>query len=223
MWRAIPGHPCIEISGPSVAASSLRETCGFKREGETMAWLSKMMGVACVVSLGAACGQGPEAPELDELGVSDAELTHVVRATGPWTIFTEPYGRGLPNPAEEIEGRILAAKTARARTLILLNVDGLKPDTAFTSHVHVLPCAENKGGGHYQNELPPSGTSSSDVRFVNSDNEIWLDFVTDGNGSGMAYAAKDFLIRPGGAQSVIIHGPKVDGASPKVACLDVPF
>jgi Cu-Zn family superoxide dismutase len=74
-----------------------------------------------------------------------------------------------------------------------------------------------KGSGHYQN-VPG---------LVSEENEIWLDFTTDAEGNGSSTAVRDWLIRPGGASSVIIHDHGTDHmagtAGPKLGCLDVDF
>jgi hypothetical protein len=147
----------------------------------------------------------------DEVGVTQQA------ALVAWTVFADPFGNGAPNPAEGVRGFVHHNTTGDGRTHVVLQVRGLPPNRDFGSHVHALPCNDNKAGGHYRND--PAGPATPA-------NEIWLDFTTNAAGNGSAQAVVDFLIRPAGAHAVIIHDHTTDqagAAGPKLACLDVNF
>jgi Cu/Zn superoxide dismutase len=144
----------------------------------------------------------------------------VVRSAGPLTVYADPYGDGTANPTDGGSARVQAVANssgAAGKTIVTLHVTGLAPNREFGSHVHILACGDNKAGGHYRNV--PTGPATPD-------NEIWLDFTTDDEGSGSAQAVVNWTIRPGGAKAVVIHdhGTEPGGAAgPKLACLDVAF
>ncbi|MGY0023691.1 superoxide dismutase family protein [Streptomyces sp. cg35] len=99
---------------------------------------------------------------------------------------------------------------------VSLDVDGLAPKHAFGAHVHQKPCGADPAaaGGHYQHVVDPDQ--------MNADNEVWLDFTTDAKGKGAAEVRKKWGLRPGEANSVVIHDVP-GGAGRRVACFTVPF
>jgi Cu-Zn family superoxide dismutase len=101
-------------------------------------------------------------------------------------------------------------------TTVRLRVRGMKPGHTYGVHVHQKPCAADPdaAGGHYQHE-PGSGE-----HHVTAENEVWLDFTPDGDGSAQARAHHDWGFRRGEASSVVIH----DGSKgARVGCFTVPF
>ena len=141
-------------------------------------------------------------------------------------MFADPYGNGAPNPAAGVTGKVLAVKTGSGKTHVMLHVQGIAPRRTFGAHAHILPCAEMKGGGHYQNVPAPAPTPATDPQYANADNEIWLDFTTNPDGVGHAKATVQWQIRPGGARSVVIHDHATGTggvAGARLACIDVPF
>ncbi len=74
---------------------------------------------------------------------------------------------------------------------------GLRPGHTYGTHVHTEPCGADPAdsGDHYQHE----------PGVVDAQNEVWLDFTVDANGVGKAEAHKNWLFRPGGAGSVVLH------------------
>lgn len=153
-----------------------------------------------------------------------------LRAEGELTRYADPYGTGADNPVPAgSTARVQAVTTASGRTVVTLHVSGLPSNRDFGSHVHVLGCANNKAGGHYQNEVDPT-PATPESEYANSDNEIWLDFTTDDDGNGSAQANVAWTLRPDGANAVVIHDrhttigdPGSGTAGPKLACLDVDF
>lgn len=103
-------------------------------------------------------------------------------------------------------------------TRVTLRVTGFAPGHEYGVHVHQKPCAADPAaaGGHYQHEV------STEPHHVNAENEVWLDFTADDQGSGKAAASHDWGFRQGEAASVVIHDePGTKGA--RVACFTVPF
>lgn len=114
-------------------------------------------------------------------------------------------------------------------TKVKLKVEGLEPDTAFGSHVHVAACGENPddAGPHYQDKADPQ-KPSTDPEFANPQNEIWLDFTTDGKGEGEAESEVGWKLRDGEGQSVVIHAMptatesgKAGTAGDRLACINI--
>lgn len=99
---------------------------------------------------------------------------------------------------------------------VKLRVDGLTPGHTYGAHIHQKPCGADPAaaGGHYQNVVDP--------KRMNARNEVWLDFTTNGSGQGSAKVHKKWGVRPGEANSVVIHDmPGLKGK--RVACFTVPF
>lgn len=83
-------------------------------------------------------------------------------------------------------------------TRVSVMVSGLLPNTAYGCHVHNLPGALQKGGGHYL--IDPAVTTVIEA------NEIWLNFTTDSSGSASKTVTSMTMARPE-AQSIVIHAP----------------
>lgn len=116
-------------------------------------------------------------------------------------------------------------------TQVELTVSGLQPDRAYGAHAHVRPCGDtgDAAGPHFQHRPAPEGRSK-DPAFANPRNEIWLDFTTDGQGSGSAISQVPFELGDRAPASVVIHQSvtsSVPGeageAGDRLACLTVPF
>lgn len=129
--------------------------------------------------------------------------------------------------------RVRAISTASGKTVVTLQVRGLQPNREYGSHAHQFACGPSGAiaSGHYQYTVDPVQPSTDDA-YANPNNEIWLDFTTDGEGNGSAQTVVDWQFPADRrAQSVIIHdhhtptGP--DGsagvAGPRYGCLTVPF
>ena len=139
------------------------------------------------------------------------------------------YSAAIPVGAH---ARVNAVYDASGSTVVVLHVSGLAPNTAYGAHAHANPCGLTgaAAGPHYQHVMDPHQPSTSPA-YANAQNEIWLDFVTDHEGSGTGTAKVDWQFspdrRPG---SVIIHaeqthtGPTDSGtAGARLACLTVDF
>ncbi|MDA0567010.1 superoxide dismutase family protein [Streptomonospora sp. S1-112] len=106
------------------------------------------------------------------------------------------------------EGASVEASATRngAETEFVLAVNGLEPDREFGAHLHTEPCGENPddSGPHYQDE-PAAEDAANDPEYANDDNEVWLDFTTDAEGTATADTDVDWQVRPGEGNSIVIH------------------
>jgi Cu-Zn family superoxide dismutase len=116
-------------------------------------------------------------------------------------------------------------------TRVDLQVEGLRPSHAYGAHLHQLACGSDPAaaGPHYQN-VPDPVTPSTDPRYANPRNEVWLDFTTDGDGDGSARSIVPFVLRTGAEapHSLVLHaghtmtGPGMAGtAGPRLACVNL--
>ncbi|MDH2427705.1 superoxide dismutase family protein [Sphaerisporangium sp. TRM90804] len=114
---------------------------------------------------------------------------------------------------------------------VMLRTHGLVANRRYGAHAHVNRCGAKgeDAGPHYQNSKDPV-TPSTDPKYANSRNEIWLDFTTDARGNGLGRALVDWQFSDRQAQSVVVHADhthtepgKAGTAGARVACLDVAF
>jgi Cu-Zn family superoxide dismutase len=107
-------------------------------------------------------------------------------------------------------GAAVDVETDRQRsfTQVDLKVEGLRPWHAYGAHFHQRACGADPeaAGSHYQNVSDPV-TPSTNPRYANPNNEVWLDFRTGEDGDGTARAVVPFALRTGAAapQSLVIH------------------
>ncbi|MCT2590226.1 superoxide dismutase family protein [Streptomyces sp. N2-109] len=116
-------------------------------------------------------------------------------------------------------------------TTVGLAVRGLAPDHAFGVHVHTEPCGPRPqdSGPHYRHVKAPD-QPSADPEYANPENEVWLDFRTDGRGDGGSSVSHSWDFRRGEAGSVVLHEHAVSTepgeagtAGAPVGCFTVPF
>lgn len=148
-----------------------------------------------------------------------------VRAEGPLIRYSE----ALPEGAR---ARVKAVYDGAGRTHVQLQVWGLAPNTEYGAHAHTNACGATglAAGPHFQNVVDPV-TPSTDPRYANPANEIWLDLTTNAAGHGVATTRVPWQFSPTRrAKSVIIHvehthtGPNDAGvAGARLGCLTVPF
>ncbi|MEP6665974.1 MAG: superoxide dismutase [Nocardioidaceae bacterium] len=131
--------------------------------------------------------------------------------------------------------RVRGIYTGSGGTVVTLHVWGLVPNREYGAHAHRFVCGATDplaAGGHFQYNPDPVQPSVN-PEFANPDNEIWLDFTTDGTGSGSAQTVVDWQFPNTAGQrahSVVIHdhhtatGSGVAGtAGPRYGCLTVAF
>lgn len=157
-------------------------------------------------------------------GGGEGEL--VAETQGAWTVYTDGLPMGVTeNPAKNIQGSAKAWLKGQS-TEITLEVSGLPPKTQFGSHLHKLPCATEKAGGHYQHNPAPTPELASTPEYANTKNEFWLDFTTDDAGAAKSTVSIAWPVRATEAQSIIIHEKFTDmngKAGAKYACISMPF
>ncbi|MFI5783487.1 superoxide dismutase [Nocardia sp. NPDC051570] len=118
-------------------------------------------------------------------------------------------------------------------TTATLTVTGLLPNRVYGTHAHVKPCGASAAdsGFHYQNIEDPNakGKMSMDAKYANPQNELWLDFTTDENGSATQVSTVAWAFRTAEPGSIVLHEQKTDTtdghagmAGARVACLSIP-
>jgi Cu-Zn family superoxide dismutase len=135
------------------------------------------------------------------------------------------YGSGTLTPPNPVSKAITydpdlapigAAMTARlipsrdGSTRAELTVFGLLPDRGYAAHAHTQACGvtADAAGPHFQNHLDPAATSpapSSNPRYANPNNEIWLDVRTDSTGAGTATTTVPFILTDRAPGSIVVH------------------
>ncbi|WP_433277904.1 superoxide dismutase [Pseudonocardia xinjiangensis] len=145
-----------------------------------------------------------------------------------------------PGPAITYDQRVVKvgafasvdARSGGGITTVGLEVLGFEPGRRYGAHVHTNPCGATgaDAGPHFQNVVDPV-QPSVDPRYANPQNEIWLDFLTDQDGTGRVENTVAWQFpadrRPG---SIIVHAmptavePGVAGtAGGRAACITVRF
>ncbi|WP_203217404.1 superoxide dismutase family protein [Nocardia arthritidis] len=118
-------------------------------------------------------------------------------------------------------------------TTATFTVSGLLPNRVYGTHAHTKACGAKPAdsGFHYQNVEDPNakGKMSTDARYANPQNELWLDFTTDESGSATQVSNVDWVFRDGEPGSIVVHEKKTDTtdgkagmAGARVACLSIP-
>ena len=113
-------------------------------------------------------------------------------------------------------------------TTVTLKVQGIDHSAAgstFGAHVHSGSCVIGTGsvaGPHYKH----------DANVASTNNEVWLDFTVEANGTAHAETDVGFAIPAGGASAVVIHALPTNASSDPLlagtagarwACLPVLF
>lgn len=132
--------------------------------------------------MGAGMNMGdPDAVPADQ--VPGAEL-----ATGRFNLLDT-----APDGYQDVAGTATLARYDGGTT-VTIELRGLKPNTAFTSHVHDGQC-EDGGGAHYK--FDPAGGDTPP-------NEIHLAFTSTAEGTGSMTVQNDRTAGPN-ARSVVVH------------------
>ncbi|MEV6985669.1 superoxide dismutase family protein [Sphaerisporangium sp. NPDC051017] len=116
-------------------------------------------------------------------------------------------------------------------SIVQLRVNGLLPNHSYGAHVHMKPCGAKgeDAGPHYQHQQDPK-TPSTDPKYANARNEVWLDFTTDAHGDASARSALDWKFTDRHPRSVVIHAEHTHTdaghagtAGPRLACVNADF
>lgn len=184
------------------------------------------------VSLGLLAGCGSSATKTAPSG-AHSQQPNTVLASVSQTLGSAPPAITY-DPALAPKGaRVTVTEQLLSgnRTHIRLQVHGLRPNRMYGAHVHVKACgrAGDDAGPHYQNVKDPV-TPSTNPKFANPRNEVWLDLATDARGAGSAESTVNWRFRPNGARSVVLHAErtrtepgKAGSAGARLACVTVPF
>ncbi|WP_326690617.1 superoxide dismutase family protein [Streptomyces sp. NBC_01795] len=122
-------------------------------------------------------------------------------------------------------------RATRHATSVGIVVRGLPAHRTYGAHVHTKPCGArpDDSGPHYQHVKDPV-QPSTDPRYANPRNEVWLDFTTNAKGIGTATSRHRWNFRAGEARSIVLHEtathtePGHAGqAGARLACLTVPL
>ncbi|WP_410637358.1 superoxide dismutase [Amycolatopsis sp. lyj-346] len=169
-------------------------------------------------------------------GAAAASPSPVQYATayGTFTAFTPGAPAVTYRPDLVPDGaraHVFSVSAADGGTTTLLFVTGLRPGRAYGAHAHAQPCGAtgDAAGPHFQH-VPDPVKPSVDPAYANPRNEIWLDFTTDGTGTGFARSTVDWAFAVRRARSVVVHeththtDPGHAGtAGARLACLNVDF
>jgi Cu-Zn family superoxide dismutase len=143
--------------------------------------------------------------------------------------------RYRPTVPSAASATVLATYDTMGDSTITLRVSGLEPNTEYGAHAHVDACGATPraAGPHFQHTPNPYPQNPHDPVYVNSVNEIWLDFTTDDRGTGSSTTELGWQFEPQRrAGSVMIHAHRTqlggrDGvagtAGAALACLTVGF
>ncbi|GAB3206710.1 superoxide dismutase family protein [Marinactinospora thermotolerans] len=199
---------------------------------------STALGLAALTALLLSGCQMEEAPR--DAGAppdptpTDRRTTEPGAVTGDFQSYSEDATAVTYDPEAVPEGasvNVSVTSKGAPPTIVTMGISGLQPDRDYGAHVHTKPCgaAPDDSGPHYQNEEDPQ-QPSTDPKYANPDNEIWLDFTTDADGSADASASVDWVPRQGEANSIVIHAehthtePGHAGqAGDRLACINVPL
>ncbi|MDQ2884278.1 MAG: superoxide dismutase [Actinomycetota bacterium] len=91
-----------------------------------------------------------------------------------------------------------------------LTVSGLLPNRGYAAHAHTKACgvAASEAGPNFQNHIDPRATPqspSSNPRYANPNNEIWLDVRTDSAGAGTSSTTLPFVLTDRVPGSIVMH------------------
>ncbi|RCG14821.1 hypothetical protein DQ392_27415 [Streptomyces reniochalinae] len=199
-------------------------------------------------------GDGGEGRLTRELRVTDGQGAHRVLRLGgrgagaadlsdrsvlvrydqfsPANAFVRPDAVTYDRAKVPAGARIGVTRTvADGATSVQLEVGGLPKNRTYGAHVHTEPCGAgpDAAGPHYQNKKDPV-RPSTDPRYANPRNEVWLDFTTNAKGEGKAVSRHDWTFRKGEARSVVLHerGTRTEAghageAGARLACFTVPL
>ena len=196
--------------------------------------------VGVTVALGPiACSahQSPASPT--EVAPSTSDQPAAVELRGNGTL-AEP-GRSSNaftyDPALAPAGATLTVTLtpSAGATMGKLDVSGFLPNRGYAVHLHAKPCGSTgaAAGPHFQHHVDPAASPdkpSTDPKYANPDNEVWLDVKTDATGAGTSTAEVPFVFTDRAPASVVVHeamktatGPGEAGkAGDRVACFTLP-
>ncbi|MFD0773732.1 superoxide dismutase family protein [Streptomonospora algeriensis] len=199
-----------------------------------------IFGVAAASLLLTGCGEefegddeGVADPSPYENGTGDAGAPDLARVNAQFQTYS-PGAKAVTYDEQAVPtGSSVTVHVTRdgQETDFNLSVSGLQPDETYGAHLHTQPCGESPdaAGPHYQDNEAPED-ASNDPEYVNDDNEAWLDFTTDGDGTADSDADVDWHPREGEDRSIVIHSDHTETApgrageaGDRLACVNVPL
>jgi Cu-Zn family superoxide dismutase len=113
---------------------------------------------------------------------------------------------------------------------VILTVNGMRPNYEYGAHLHTMACGQEAAmaGPHYQRRPDPAASASppsGNPAYANPQNEVWLDFTTDSQGTGISKSTQPWRFSTP-ARSLVIHADrtattpgKAGMAGARLACL----
>jgi len=189
--------------------------------------LNVLLLAACAIPAESALEGSPgEAPSGSDPIVVDATFSAVFIPGIP----ALTYDPMLVPESGKVRVTITADGTGNGKAQeVVLAVAGFQPSRPFGGHLHTNGCGPSgeDAGPPYQHTVDPAATPehpSTDPAYANPQNEVWLDFTTDGSGVATSSAAHPWPFDPNRPpRSLIIATDKAaDKAGARLACVNLP-
>jgi Cu-Zn family superoxide dismutase len=173
------------------------------------------------------------------MATSTSEATSAVELAGSGTLTTpdQTSNAFTYNPALAPPGARIAVTLTPSdgSTTAVFEATGLLPNRGYAVHLHAKACGPtgDAAGPHFQHNIDPAATPeapSTDPRYANPTNEVWLDVQTDATGAGTSTTTVPFVFTDRVPASVVVHeamttateAGKAGKAGNRVACFTLP-
>jgi superoxide dismutase, Cu-Zn family len=230
MWLPSFNERCHKASSITLCKQSVTVRGVFRRLSIIVA------GTVLALTSMACASQRPRTPAVTPAGYARPAPPALI-GSGTFTA-PNPASKAITyNPAlAPVDAAILTSIMPSGwdytQTVATLTVAGLLPNRGYAVHAHTKACGATgeDAGPHYQNRIDPAATPqapSTDPRYANPRNEIWLDIRTDAAGQGTSRTTVPFAFTDRVPGSIVIHeamstatGPGQAGkAGARIACL----
>jgi hypothetical protein len=124
----------------------------------------------------------------------------------------------LDIPDLPVDGHATMVRTGDGRTHISVQVSGLEPGAAYGSHVHNKACNDQRGGGHYQDQVGGSTTPPNELWPSSDSQNPAAGLIANSAGRATGHGTAPWTARPD-AQSVVIH--QTGNPAVRIACADL--
>ncbi|MGB9281609.1 MAG: superoxide dismutase [Pseudonocardiaceae bacterium] len=175
-----------------------------------------------------ACGhQQPQTPAATPVETPASHARPDPTALSGSGAFTSPdpaskaitYNPALAPVDAAVLASVIPSGYGYSRAMATVAVAGLLPNRSYAVDAHTNACGATgeDAGPYYQNRIDPaarSSASSTNPRYANPRNEIWLDVRTDAAGEGTSQATMPFGFtdrRPG---SILLHEARTTATAP---------
>lgn len=145
------------------------------------------------------------------------------------TTFSAVFSPGVPAVTYD---PVTIPESGRVRVVVMrdgeatLAVAGLEAGRSFGAHLNTNECGPSgsDAGPRYQHTVDPAATAerpSANPAYANPENEVWLNFTTDGNGLASSAAVHPWPFDPHRPpRSLVLHDGTATG---HLACVNVPW